>query len=184
MDTIEFSNNVKLDNLLTSNPAMEKKVRALLAKVIKEAQAAVMQSAKQYSSKDAYQAVRKAVYKKVLGGNINILQSRRAAGKRAPVPPVVHKLETETNSKGNHRGGNRMPRSRRTEDLLSYAGADRGFILRFINSGTAPRNNGTRPTGNISARNWFSGLAQMQLERAAEKFDSLLDDLIQKQLSE
>ena len=182
MDTIELENNVKLDQLLTTNPEMEKKVRNIIRQVMKGAQGALMKSAEQYSTKQAYKAVRKAVYKKLLGGNVNILQGQGRAGQRAPLPPVRHRLETETNRKGNHRGGNRMPRSRRTEDLLTYMGADRGFILRFINSGTPNRStNGIRNVGQIAGNNWFGPIAQRELEHAAEQFDKLLDALIAKE---
>ena len=183
MDTITLENNVQLERLLTTHPEMEKKVRSIIRQVMIGAQGSLMKEAQQYSTKDAYKAVRKAVYKKILGGNVNILQSRGRVGERVPLPPVRHRLETEVNRKGNHRGGNRMPRSRRTEDLLTYKGADRGFILRFLNSGTEKRHNGTRPTGAIAARNWFGPMAQRELEYAAEQFDKLLDALITKEFN-
>ena len=124
MDTIELKNNVKLDKLLITNPEMEKKVRRIVRQVIIGAMDPVKQAADSQSTRQAAQAVRKAVYKRILGGSLNILDSRGRAGGRGPLPPVRHRLEFETNSKGNHRGGNRMPRSRRTEDLLTYQGKD------------------------------------------------------------
>ena len=176
MDTIELENNVKLDKLLSTNPDMEKKVRNIIRQLMKSAQGALMRSAQHYSTKEAYRAVRKAVYKKILGGNLNILQGNRRSGRRAPLPP-------ESPRKRSHAiGGNRMPRSRRTEDLLTYAGEDRGFILRFINSGTPGRStNGIRYVGQITGNNWFGPLAQRELEYAAEQFDKLLDSLIAKE---
>lgn len=181
MDTIELENNVKLERLLTTNPEMEKKIRSIIRKFILSVQKSIENTAKQYSTKDAYRAVRRAVYKKILGGNINILPGRARAGERAPLPPVYHRYEHELNKHNNHRGGNRMPRSRRTEDLLTYMGADRGFVLRFLNSGTTDRHNGTRRTGAIGAKNWFGPLAQRELEQAAAQFDTLLDELIAKE---
>lgn len=75
-----------------------------------------------------------------------------------------------------------MPRSRRTEDLLTYMGADRGFILRFLNEGTPNRStNGIRNVGQIAGNNWFGPMAQRELEHAAEQFDKLLDALIAKE---
>ena len=183
MDTISIENNVQLDRLLLTNPEMEKKVRSIVRQVLKGAMGPLQAAADRQSTKNAAQAIRKAVYKRVLGGNVNILDGRGRAGSRAPLPPVYHRLEHETNKKGNHRGGNRIPRSRRTEDLLTYAGKDRAFILRFLNSGTASRHNGYRPTGAIAARNWFPGLAQKELEHAAEQFDLLLDALIKKEFN-
>lgn len=174
---IEIQNNIHLERLLISHPEMEKKVRNIVRKIIIGAQGGVQNAAKPMSTKDAYKAVRKAVYKKVLGGNINIISSSRRAGQRAPLPAESPR------KKSSAVGGNRMPRSRRTEDLLTYAGADRGFILRFLNNGTADRHNGTRRTGAIQARNWFEPSASRELNNAAEQFDLLLDALIKKEFS-
>ena len=182
MDTIELKNNVKLDKLLITNPEMEKKVRRIVRQVIIGAMDPVKQAADSQSTRQAAQAVRKAVYKRILGGSLNILDSRGRAGGRGPLPPVRHRLEFETNSKGNHRGGNRMPRSRRTEDLLTYQGKDTAFILRFLNSGTPRRStNGIRNVGQIAARHWFEDASHAALQHAAEQFDMLLDALIAKE---
>lgn len=184
MAQVTIENNVKLERLLTSNPEMEKNVQKIVRQVLIGAQNGVQQKAMQLSTKQAYMAVRKAVYKKVLGGNLNIISGGKSAGKRAPLPPVYHKLEHATNKKGNHRGGNRMPRSQRTIDLLTYAGPDRGFILRFLNSGTPERDtNGTRRVGKIMARNWFGPAATQELNRIADEFDKLLDVLIQQEFN-
>ena len=173
-----------LENLLMSNPAMEKKVQGLIRKVLLVARRQVSGDIKGVIKSDprqAYKAVKSAVYKRILGGNISLL-SKRMAGKRGPLPPVVHQLETRVNSKGNHRGGNRMPRSRRTEDLLTYQGADRGFILRFLNAGTATRESGIGFRGAIAPRNFFADSSQQAMENAAAQLDTLLDELIKKEL--
>ena len=144
----------ELESLLMSNPQMEKKVQELIRKVLLVARKEISTAASGKIKSDprqAYKAVKSAVYRRILGGNISILNKRKA-GKRGPVPPVVHQLETRVNSKGNHRGGNRMPRSRRTEDLLTYQGADRGFILRFLNAGTDDRESCVGNRGSIAPR--------------------------------
>ena len=176
MDTIELENNVKLDQLLTTNPEMEKKVRRIVRQVIIGAMDPVKQAADRQSTRQAAQAVRKAVYKKILGGSLSILDSRGKAGGRGPLPP-------ESARKRSHAvGGNRMPRSRRTEDLLTYQGKDAAFILRFLNSGTPKRDtNGIRRVGQIAARHWFEDTSHRSLQYAAEQFDKLLDALIAKE---
>ena len=174
----------ELENLMMSNPAMEKKVQGLIRKVLMTARRQVSGDIKGDISNDprqAYKAVKSAVYRRILGGNISIL-SKRHAGKHGPVPPIVHKLETQLNSKGNHRGGNRMPRSRRTEDLLTYQGADRGFILRFLNAGTDVRESSIGNRGSIAPRNFFATSSQKAMEKAAEQLDALIEDLIKKEL--
>ena len=177
----------ELEKLLMSNPAMEKKVQGLIRKVLLQARKEISNAANQPSvmksdPRQAYKAVKSAVYRRILGGNVSIL-SKRKAGKRGPVPPVVHQLETRVNSKGNHRGGNRMPRSRRTEDLLTYQGADRGFILRFLNAGTDVRESRIGNRGSISARSFFGNSSQKAMEKAAEQLDTLIEDLIKKEIS-
>lgn len=175
-----------LENLLMSNPAMEKKVQGLIRKVLLAARRQVSGDihGMKFNNGDprqAYKAVKSAVYRRIFGGNLSILNKRKA-GKRGPVPPVVHKLETEVNSKGNHRGGNRMPRSRRTEDLLTYQGADRGFILRFLNQGTSDRESRIGNRGHIGARNFFANSSQKAMEQAAEQLDALIEDLLKKEM--
>jgi hypothetical protein len=174
----------ELERLLMSNPEMEKKVQGLIRKVLLQARKTISGdiSAKMKNDpRQAYKAVKSAVYRRILGGNVSLLNKRRA-GKRGPVPPVVHKLETTTNSKGNHRGGNRMPRSRRTEDLLTYQGADRGFILRFLNAGTGDRESRVGNRGHISPRNFFANSSHNAMQKAAEQLDTLIDELIKKEL--
>lgn len=89
---------------------------------------------------------------------------------------------------------------------MSYQGADRGFILRFLNSGTDMRtvdniNNhpirltsrpegkrtykgGIGNRGRIAARNWFENTSTQALNHAAEQFELLLDELIKKEFNE
>ena len=176
----------ELESLLMSNPEMEKKVQGLIRKVLLAARREISGRIKDgdYMKSDprqAYKAVKSAVYRRILGGNVSILNKRRA-GKRGPVPPIVHKLETQVNSKGTHRGGNRMPRSRRTEDLLTYQGADRGFILRFLNAGTGDRNSHIGHRGAISARSFFADSSQQAMQKAAEELDALIERLIEQEM--
>ena len=175
----------ELESLLMSNPEMEKKVQGLIRKVLLQARKQIsgdIHGVIKNDPRQAYKAVKSAVYRRILGGNVSILNKRKAC-KRGPVPPVVHQLETRVNSKGNHRGGNRMPRSRRTEDLLTYQGADRGFILRFLNAGTSDRESRIGNRGSISARNFFENSSQKAMEQAAAQLDALIEDLIKKEIA-
>ena len=175
----------ELESLLMSNPEMEKKVQGLIRHVLLQARKQIsgdIHGVIKNDPRQAYKAVKSAVYRRILGGNVSILNKRKA-GKRGPVPPVVHQLETRVNSKGNHRGGNRMPRSRRTEDLLTYQGADRGFILRFLNAGTADRESRIGNRGSIAARSFFATSSQQAMEKAAEQLETLIEDLIKKEIA-
>lgn len=187
MAEVILENNANIERLLTNNPQMEKRVQKIVKQVVIGALGPLerMTAAKVKSSKQAEKAVRAIVYKKLLGGAVTILPSRRRAGNRAYVPAPTYRLQTETNKAGNHRGGNRMKRSQRTWDLLGYMGKDRGFILRFLNTGTPGRSdNGVRNVGQIAARNWFPGVGQRAMEQAAEQLSLLLDKMIDEEFNQ
>lgn len=119
----------KLDAMLTTNPEMAKSLRRIIGQGMIKMRRKMAKEATDKMDNDprqAYKAVRYMVYRRILGGNVNILQ-RRKAGAAGSYTPERHP------SKG--RGGNRMKRSDRTAALEGYQGEDRGFILRFINAG-------------------------------------------------
>ena len=184
--------------MLTSHPETRKRIQKLIREELKEARKTLKLDAKEAMKSDprkAYLAVRSSVYKKILGGNLNILASRRA-GQRAML------IKDKTLQDG-QRGGNRRRRTSRTENLETYYGKDRGFILRFLDSGTANRvipfhsdsarehvhrgsqggdlskygktiNTGNR--GSISPRNWFSNAAPQALAQMSERLEQILDE--------
>ena len=196
----------ELESLLMSNPRMEKKVQGLIRKVLTEARKSVSQSARARNvmgsdPRKAYKAVRMSVYKRILGGNVNILNKRRAGASGNYTP-------TRTLKPG-QRGGNRRLRSGRTNQVDSYYGADRAFILRFLSEGTDERfirftqdesrarvkrgsrggniqkygttvNTGSR--GRIASRNFFPTSSQQAISRAAEELTQLIDELIKQEL--
>lgn len=121
----------QLDALLTSSPGMEKHIRNVISKVMLKALKRMRNEVHGDMPDDprkAYKAVRMAVYRRILGGNINILNKKRAGSPSSYTP-------TRTLKSG-QRGGNRRLRSDRTLRLDSYNAGDRGFILRFLNAGT------------------------------------------------
>lgn len=187
----------KFGEASTKNPVMRKRIneviRATLAKVRKKLQSDAKSGLQMKEDpRKAYKAVRMAVYRRIFGGQVNILQSRKANGGNYYEPP-------RHPSPG--RGGNRRPQSQRTVDVMSYEGVARGFILRFLNQGTAKRNithlteikrssgsskfrftsDGGRygNRGKITARNWFGNASLQELERQASNLDAMIDDIIQ-----
>ena len=125
----------QLDRLLASNPEMEKRMQAVIRKVLTKAQREMRKSLHadlKNDPRDAYKAVRKAVYRRILGGNINILRKSRATEAASNYTP------TRTLKSG-QRGGNRRLRSERTHRMDSYNASDRGFILYWLNNGTGTR---------------------------------------------
>lgn len=128
----------QLDHLLATNPEMEQKMRRVISKVLIKAQNKMRKdvgSDLPNDPRNAAKAVRKAVYRQILGGNINILRKRRATEGASSYTP------TRTLKSGK-RGGNRRLRSERTMRMEAYNASDRGFILYWLNSGTKGRSMG------------------------------------------
>ena len=175
-DAVVLEQKQVLEQALSTNPKTQKALQKLIRQVITEARDKVAQSAKGVMESDprqSYRAVRSSVYKKILGGNINIFNSRKAHGTNSYEPP--RKLRP------GQRGGNRVARGKRTDTVMHYAPQDRGFILRFINSGTGERMAGSRGgrlsgnRGSIAPRNWFRGATERQLTQAVDNLANLID---------
>lgn len=186
----------KLTQLKTDSPGFEKRLRGVIRKILGEARANLRKDAAngldmQTDPRHAYKAIRFAVYKKILGGQVNILNSRKAGA-------ATNYEQPRTLSPG-QRGGNR--RTRKSRNLDIYEGVDRGFILRWLNDGmtkTNPRtikfkenprrkvdkwnkhpNTGNR--GAISARNWFGGASLQELQKVAAQMDELISKIIKEE---
>ena len=187
----------QLKRMMTDDPTFRRRINDVLRQVLKEARKAISDDAKEVVKNDprnAYKAVRSSVYKRILGGQVNIL-SRRKAGTPTNYRKPLKGLPS--------RGGNRWGRSERTKKLEGYEGLDRGFVLRFINAGTEDRGitsytdrTGTRHNlnsgssqnwkthaltgnrGSITARNWFGGASHKALEKASVQLQELIDRII------
>jgi hypothetical protein len=183
-DTVVVEQQRALEAALSTNPKTQKALQRLIRGVIKEARAQVVGNIKfkHGDPRGAAQSVRTAVYKRILGANINIYSSRKAHGATSYEPP----------RNPSHRGGNRRIRSSRTQQIMSYGPLDRGFILRFQNDGTDERfvnftandkrkvdkwnhhpNTGTR--GAIAPRHFFRGTGERALAQAADNLANLID---------
>ena len=183
----------KFEKISTENPEMRRRITEVIRKTLASVRKSLSNDAKaglgmKSDPRDAYKAVRMTVYRRLLGGNINILQNRKTIAGRFYAPP----------RHPSRRGGNRMKRSDRTTQMMSYEGSGRGFILRFLNAGTLPRYTGGRNgsteekvqnfalkhdgrnfRGRIGARNWFGPRSQQELEAAAQNIEKMIDDIIQ-----
>ena len=184
----------------TMDSELGERLRSVIADEMKAARDRIVGDIKFKNGdpRGAAHAVRRAVYKKILGGNINILNRTKAAGNRSSyeAPRKVF-----PGMKG-HRGGNRTIRSMRTEDILHYGPLDRGFILRMVNSGTNPRysgggrvelgkyssarnffkmqeeGNGYR--GSISARNFFGTSGEREMQKALSNLQTIIEQEFNK----
>ena len=182
----------ELEALLSSNPEMEKKIQGLVRKVLMAARRQIMGDIpfKHGDPRQAVKAVKTAVYKRILGGSVS-LYNKRGAGKGGNSYEPPRKGSTG-------RGGNRRPRSQRTQQIMNYEGSKRAFVLRFLNEGVSGRainfesnvnrkvdkwnkhpNTGNR--GNIAARNFFANSSHKALQQAAGQLDQLISELIAKE---
>lgn len=174
--------------LFVDNPTTRKRIRKIIREELKDAAKRLRDDAKyemQSDPRKAYLAVKYTVYRKILGGNTSILPSRKAGARYELIRPRT--------LNPNKPGGNRRTRTGRTEQIETYYGKDRAFILRFINSGTKSRsvsftsnmkrkvdkwnkhpNTGNR--GSIMARNWFQNMGQKELELASENLAAVLEE--------
>jgi len=164
-----------LATLFVTNPETRKRIRKIIREEMKDAAKRLREDARdplvmQSDPRKAYKAVKSTVYRKVLGGNVSIL-NRRKAGARYQ---LVRERKLDKNP--HMWGGNRRPRSQRTEALESYYGADRGFVLRFLNSGTAQRHTIYGNRGSIAARNWFTDVAPKEMDLAAENLSAVIEE--------
>ena len=198
-----------LKKIMSDDPTFQKKVNNVIRRVLKDAKKKVTSDAKNVLENDprqAYKAVRTTVYRKLLGGNINIL-SRRKAGQPGNYQKPKKGLPK--------RGGNRWGISGRTIAMEGYQGADRGFILRF-SQGTVDRaihsytgKDGERHDlrsgsvshllfnkkgrisghaiggnrGRIGGRNWFGSSSHQALEQAVGSLQNFIDEIIRQELA-
>ena len=184
------------DNLraaMTTDPKMRKAIQEHIREALFEARRDVMSAfPAEHDPREARRAIRTSVYDKVLGGNINILTGKKAHG--------TNSYEPQRKLAPGQRGGNRRKRSERTKQIMSYAPLDRGFILRFVNSGTKTRVIGFRNTlkgnrtryenlvyrinrgdkartgnrGAIAPRNWFMPSAESAMANAAANIAEMI----------
>ena len=172
---IEMNNTVVveqqkiLEQALSTNPKTQKALQKLIQQVIKEARDEVVNNTR-FNNGDprgARYSVRRTVYKKILGANINIYNSRKAGKPTSYEPP--RKLREH------QRGGNRLKRSTKTQRMMSYGPHDRGMILRWANSGTDVRDTRYGSRGSIVPRNFFRNAGERALVRAANNLANLID---------
>lgn len=192
-ESIILEQRKALESALSTNPKTQKVLRSLIRKVINQARKEVVGSI-HFDNGDPHksaQSVRTLVYKKVLGANINIYSSRKLNG-----GAIMYEPPRKGTKDPKGRGGNRMKRSPRTQKFLTkYGPKDRGFILRWVNSGTKGRYAGYGRNGNtdeaytkfilrhggkgwrgmIEPRNFFRNAGERALVKAADNLANLID---------
>jgi hypothetical protein len=168
-------------HIMTNDPQMAGMFRKFIRDVLKEARKKLSKDAKAYMKSDprrAAQAVRFSVYKSMFGGNLSILQKKR--GSAGAKYELRRQRKIEQNPK--MRGGNRRPRIDDGRNRLDYYyGADRGFALRFLGSGTVNRTSRFGNRGSVRQTNWFGHTAPWHMEDAASQVAEAINEYITQQ---
>jgi hypothetical protein len=167
-------------SIMTSDQQMAGLFRKYIRNVLKEARKKLTQDAKNYMKSDprkASRAVKYSVYKGAFGGNVSILQ------KKAGTAGAKYELRRvrAVDQNPNMRGGNRRPRYEKRNRLDYYYGADRGYILRFIGSGTVPRTSRFGNRGSVGRSDWFGHTAPWHMEEAAGQVAEAINEYVRLQ---
>lgn len=199
-DSQTYQNQMQvLQAAASMNGELGKRLRESIFNELKEARNAIVSNIK-FNNGDprgTAQAVKRYTARKYLGGVISIRDGKRTGGSQSYEAP-----RTVYPGRGGQRGGNRMLRSQRTQDILEYPGVDRGFILRFVNSGTNPRyavgrngkwdksgNNrtffkmqeeGIGYRGKIAPRNFFESYGTSAINTAITNLSKIIDEEFNK----
>ena len=169
--------------MMTSDPEMAAIFRKYIRNVLKEARKKLTTDARSYMKSDprkAAQAVKFSVYRGIFGGNLSILQKKR--GQAGAKYELRRQRIVEQNP--HMRGGNRRLRIDDGRNRLDYYyGADRGYILRFIGSGTVDRTSRFGSRGSIRQSDWFGHTAPWHMEEAAAQVAEAINEYVNKQIN-
>ena len=184
----------RLEKMRMQDKMVKKQINFLVKKVMQAALKKTRDETRQKMESDprkAYQAVKMMVYKKIIGGNLNIFAPRKAGTSK------YADFHTRSCMTPGQRGGNRRKRSENTIRMDTYMGKDRGFILRWMQGGTKERKiNYSQPSsprglrkskkqakplpertgnrGSISSRLDFPGITERHLQTALDELTAAL----------
>lgn len=180
----------RLSALSLLNTKFEEQVREFIRKEIKAAREEIIRNVKFKNGdpRGARFAIRRAVLNKTLAASIWLPPMTKAGQRNNYEPP----------RNPSRRGGNRMIRSNRTDDIMHYGPMDRGWILRMVNAGTHPRyangrngkwsKSGSNSTffklqkigdyyrGSIPPANFFHKYGNRAMDRALQGIRRMIDE--------
>jgi hypothetical protein len=170
--------NVKnIESMMTDNPELRQRLQEVIKKDIFEARQAVVRNmGTVFDNGDpagAKNAVRRVVYEKVLGGNLNIYNMRAGTATWK-----VRQKERKVEMNPKMRGGNRIKRSYKTIRMDGYEGKARGMILRWVDAGVNDRKTRYGNRGGITARNFFGPLAHAALDVVSQHLSKMIEEEI------
>ena len=167
----------RLEKMRMQDKMVKKQINFLVKKVMQAALKKTRAETRAKMKSDprkAYQAVKMMVYKKIIGGNLNIFAPRKAGTSK------YADFHTKSRMTPGQRGGNRRKRSEDTIRMDTYMGKDRGFILRWMQRGTADRRiqtskqGATGNRGRLKANLDFPGITERHLQTALDELTAAL----------
>lgn len=167
----------RLEKMRMQDKMVKKQINFLVKKVMQAAlkkTRAETRAKMESDPRKAYQAVKMMVYKKIIGGNLNIFAPRKAGESK------YADFHTRSRMTPGQRGGNRRKRSENTIRMDTYMGKDRGFILRWMQRGTADRRiqtskqGATGNRGRLKANLDFPGITERHLQTALDELTAAL----------
>lgn len=172
---VEMVERLQYDNLVKASD-----IRKVFAKVAKPVKTKVKQGFRAAVNGDprkAWKGVRIITLKGGKGVVVGLLNPRKAG----------NAMGVGSNSTGGKSGIRRKrKRSKRTNQVDGYRGADRSFILRMHNQGTEPRFAGTRDgnmrranRGKLTAKRFFDR-AEAGMKTASQSLAAELGKIIEK----
>lgn len=172
---VEMVERLQYNNLVKASD-----IRKVFAKVAKPVKTTVQQGFRAAVKRDprkAWKGVRIITLKGGKGVVVGLLNPRKAGNAMA----------VGSNSTGGKSGIRRKrKRSKRTNQVDGYQGADRSFILRMHNQGTEPRFAGTRDgnmrranRGKLTAKRFFDR-AEAGMKTASQSLAAELGKIIEK----
>ena len=170
-----------LERLQYNNIVKSSDIRKVFAKVARPVKKTVQQGARSAMRKDprkAWKGVRVITLKKGKGVVVGLLNPRKAGNPTNYSKPKGGKSGIIRNRK----------RSKRTNQVDGYQGADRSFILRMLNQGTVGRLAGTKASeslkvtayrGQLTAKRFFDR-AEAGMKQASQSLAAELGKIIEK----
>lgn len=189
-----------LQACMSINSDFGKQLRELIFQELKASREQIVRNIKfdNGDPRGTRHSVKRYIARKYLGGIVSIRDGKGSGSRNS--------YEAPRKLRQGQRGGNRMLRSQRTDDILHYGPSERSFILRYVNSGTAPRYaNGRNGTwnkrggnrtffklqeqgdyyrGNIAPRNFFATLGSPAMEQAVRHLGQMVDEEFNKLFTE
>lgn len=171
-NTLLIKQKKALEAALSTDPDTVKRLREIIRTEIKAARDRMVADVpfKYGDPRGARNAIRHSVYKRVLGGQVNIFSSRKAGA------PNAYQRPRKLDANPHQRGGNRRKVSEETKRMNAYGGHDRGMILRWLNSGTGDRNTKYGFRGRIAGNNWFTDASVKELTIASDNLEKLVEE--------